>query len=219
MFGDVGKAYLAASGKLYVTSTLWTSGTSPCPPGAMCIMRWIEPGSQTIIHQFDTTVPKAKYLRTGLVQGNLISDYAIDENANGEVRMVTQSTGTDKASQLYILNSSLAKISELGSLGKGENFQSARFLGDRLYLVTFKQVDPLYVIDLKDSKNPKVLGELKIPGYSTYLHPYDADRLIGIGYDTKENQWGGTMNSGVKIDLYNVADVSKPIQEATLTLG
>ncbi len=65
----------------------------------------------------------------------------------------------------------------------------------------------------------KVLGELKIPGYSTYLHPYDDNRLIGIGYDTKTNEWGGTTNSGIKIDLYNVADVTKPTQEATLTLG
>lgn len=66
---------------------------------------------------------------------------------------------------------------------------------------------------------PKVLGELKIPGYSTYLHPYDDNRLIGIGYDTKTNEWGGTVNAGIKIDLYNVADVTKPTQEATVTLG
>ncbi len=80
-------------------------------------------------------------------------------------------------------------------------------------------MDPLYVVDLSDAANPKVLGELKIPGYSTYLHPYDTDRLIGIGYDTQTNAWGGTSNGGVKVDLYNVKNVSKPIQEATLTIG
>ena len=67
--------------------------------------------------------------------------------------------------------------------------QSSRFIADRLYLVTFEQIDPLFVISLTDPKFPKILGELKIPGYSTYLHPYDSDRLIGLGYDTKVNQW------------------------------
>lgn len=220
MFGDVGKAYLAASGKLYITSTLYNNGgNASCPPGMMCIMRWIEPGTQTIVHQFDTTPLRVKYLRTGVVPGSLISDYAIDENTKGEVRLVTQKTGTERESQLYILNSNLGKISELTRLGKGESFQSSRFIGNRLYLVTFQQIDPLFVIDVSNSLEPKVLGELKIPGYSTYLHPYDDNRLIGIGYDTKTNEWGGTTNSGIKIDLYNVADVTKPTQEATLTLG
>lgn len=71
-------------------------------------------------------------------------------------------------------------VGSLTTIAPGENFQSSRFIGNRLYLVTFEQIDPLFVIDLADSKNPKILGELKIPGYSTYLHPYDADRLIGI---------------------------------------
>lgn len=220
MFGDVGKAYLSASGKLYITSNLYTNGgTSPCPPGMYCIMRWVEPGTQTIIHQFDTNSARVKYLRTGLVPGSLISDYAIDENAAGEVRLVTQKTNPTRESQLYILDSKLGKISELTGLGIGETFQSSRFIGNRLYLVTFQQIDPLFVIDLTDSAKPKVLGELKIPGYSTYLHPYDDNRLIGVGYDTTVNQWGGTQNAGIKIDLYNVSDVSKPTQEATLTLG
>ncbi len=219
MFGDVGKAYLSASGKLYITSSLYTNGNNSCPPGMYCMMRWIEPGSQTIIHQFDASGARVKYLRTGLVPGSLISDYAIDENAVGEIRLVTQLAGNTRESQLSILDSKFGKISELTGIGKNENFKSSRFIGNRLYLVTFQQIDPLFVIDLTDSKNPKVLGELKIPGYSTYLHPYDDNRLIGIGYDTVTNQWGGTQNGGIKVDLYNVADVAKPIQEATLTLG
>jgi uncharacterized secreted protein with C-terminal beta-propeller domain len=220
MFGDVGKAYIAASGKLYITSSLYTSGNNyPCPPGMACMMRWIEPGSQTVIHQFDASGTRVKYLRTGLVPGSLISDYAIDENGAGEVRLVTQQSGTVRESQLYILDSKLGKISELTGLGKNENFKASRFIGSRLYLVTFEQIDPLFVIDLSDSKNPKVLGELKIPGYSTYLHPYDDNRLIGIGYDTITNQWGGTQNGGIKVDLYNVADVANPKQEATLSIG
>ncbi len=110
-------------------------------------------------------------------------------------------------------------IGSLTGIAPGENFQSARFIGDRLYLVTFQQIDPLFVIDLSTPTAPRILGELKMPGYSTYLHPYDKDRLIGLGYDTFTNKYGGTQNSGLKIDLYNVADVKNPKQEGTLTLG
>ncbi len=223
MFGDVGKAYLAASGKLYLASSLYSNSGWNCSmdPAVSCMSRFMEPGSQTVIHQFDTQFLRPKYLRTTVVTGTLISDYAIDEAANGELRTVTQTTGnrSKQESILSILSPTFAKVSELKGLGVGENFQSARFIGDRLYLVTFQQIDPLYVVSLTDSKSPKILGELKIPGYSTYLHPYDANRLIGIGYDTVSASWGGTMNGGVKVDLYDVSDVKNPKQEGTLTLG
>ncbi len=101
----------------------------------------------------------------------------------------------------------------LSGIAPGENFQSSRFIGDRLYLVTFQQIDPLFVIDLSVPTAPKILGELKMPGYSTYLHPYDKDRLIGLGYDTFTNKYGGTQNGGLKVDLYNIADVKNPKKE------
>ncbi len=77
-------------------------------------------------------------------------------------------------------------------------------MGDKLYLVTFEQVDPFFVIDVANDRSPTILGELKIPGYSTYLHPYDDSHIIGIGYDTRESQWGGQQNAGIKIDLYEI---------------
>ena len=181
--------------------------------------RIMEPGSQTIVHQFDTNYLRSKYLRSTMIEGSLISDYAIDEAANGQLRTVTQTTGGTKESILSILSPQFTKVGELRGLGKAENFQSARFIEDRLYLVTFQQIDPLYVVSLTNPSAPKVLGELKIPGYSTYLHPYDATHLIGIGYDTTVSNWGGTVNGGVKVDLYDVADVANPKQEGTLTLG
>ena len=82
--------------------------------------------------------------------------------------------------------------------------------------MTFEQIDPFFVIDFTSKQKPKILGELKIPGYSTSLHPYDENRLIGVGYDTKTNQWGGTQNAGIKIDLYNVSDVKNPKREQSL---
>jgi len=90
---------------------------------------------------------------------------------------------------------------------------------DRAYMVTFKQIDPLFVIDLSDAENPKVLGELKIPGYSTYLHPYDDTHIIGFGYDTKENKWGGTQNAGLKVALFDVSDVANPKEIDTYSIG
>lgn len=85
--------------------------------------------------------------------------------------------------------------------------------------MTFQQIDPLFVIDMSSPTAPKVLGELKMPGYSTYLHPYDNNRLIGLGYDTYTNKWGGTQNGGLKVDLYNVADIKNPKKEGSLVLG
>ena len=180
MFGDVGKAYLAASGKLYLASSLYSNSGWNCPvgPGISCVTRFMEPGSQTIIHQFDTNSVRPKYMRSTMIEGSLISDYALDEAPNGQLRTVTQKTGGTKESILSILSPQFSKVGELRGLGKAENFQSARFIGDRLYLVTFQQIDPLYVVSLTNPSAPKILGELKIPGYSTYLHPYDATHLI-----------------------------------------
>ena len=153
-----------------------------------------------------------------------MSQYSMDEDKNGNFRIVTQkyawsSNGNENTTELSVVSPTGKIIGKLPGLAPGENFQSARFIGDRLYLVTFQQIDPLFVIDVSSPSAPRVLGELKIPGYSTYLHPYDDNRLIGLGYDTQVNQWGGTQNAGLKIDLYNVSDVKNPKQESSLVLG
>ena len=124
-----------------------------------------------------------------------MNQYSMDEDTSGNFRIVTQnyawSSGlSENSTELSIISPSGKIIGKLTGIAKGENFQSARFIADRLYLVTFQQIDPLFVIDVSNVKSPKILGELKIPGYSTYLHSYDSDRLIGLGYDTKVNQWG-----------------------------
>ncbi|MCK5031543.1 MAG: beta-propeller domain-containing protein, partial [Thermoplasmatales archaeon] len=87
-------------------------------------------------------------------------------------------------------------------LASGEQIYATRFIGDKCYLVTFKQIDPFFVIDLSEPTNPEVLGELKIPGYSTYLHPYDETHIIGIGRDDEK----------VKISLFDVSDLENPIE-------
>ena len=212
---------------VYLTANMWQqNNNSACPPGAKCVMPMIwNPGtSSTLVHKFNLTNANIRYSYSKEISGTPLNQYSMDEDVDGNFRIVTSlsswSGGINNSStSLSVLNPTGSIIGKLANLAPGENFQSSRFIGNRLYLVTFEQIDPLFVIDLADSKNPKILGELKIPGYSTYLHPYDADRLIGIGYDTKTNQWGGTQNAGIKVDLYNVRDVKNPTRESSLALG
>ncbi|MEK6896796.1 MAG: beta-propeller domain-containing protein [Nanoarchaeota archaeon] len=115
---------------------------------------------------------------------------------------------------VYVLDEELNLVGALENLANNERIFSARFIGDRAYLVTFKQIDPLFVIDLSEPSSPKVLGELKIPGYSTYLHPFDENTIIGIGQDSAgEIDEGGFMAAipaGLKIGLFDVSDPSNP---------
>lgn len=122
------------------------------------------------------------------------------------------------ANSLYVLNDKLEEIGKITDFAKEEKIYSARYVGDKAYVVTFKQTDPLFVIDLSDSKNPQILGELKIPGYSTYLHPYDETHLIGFGYDTKENGTRVTTN-GLKMSMFDVSDLSNPKELFKITVG
>lgn len=207
-----------------VTDFSYTIGGSTCPPGAMCKMAPSVSRSMTLVHRFALDPQSTKYMYTKSISGSPLSQYSMDENEKGEFRIVTQnyawsSSGNANTTELNIIAKDGNRLGGVTGIAPGENFQSARFIGPRLYLVTFQQIDPLFVIDVADGKNPKILGELKIPGYSTYLHPYDRDRLIGIGYDTFTNKGGGTQNGGIKIDLYNVADVKNPKQERSLVIG
>ncbi|MEK6808996.1 MAG: beta-propeller domain-containing protein, partial [Nanoarchaeota archaeon] len=120
---------------------------------------------------------------------------------------------------VYVLNNKLEIIGELPSIAPDERIYSTRFIGDRLYMVTFKRIDPLFVIDMSNPEKPEILGELKIPGFSDYLHPYDENRIIGIGKETSSNEWGGVSVKGVKLALFDVSDVKSPKQLAMYEIG
>jgi inhibitor of cysteine peptidase len=129
-------------------------------------------------------------------------------------------SGAATSNDVYVLNASLGVVGSVTGLAPGEDIYSVRFMGDRCYMVTFKKVDPLFTIDLSDPENPKVLGKLKIPGYSDYLHPYDENTLIGIGKETVEAEEGDfAWYQGVKISLFDVSDVENPRELAKIEIG
>lgn len=166
---------------------------------------------KTMIYKFSLNQGQASYAGHGEVAGALLNQFSMDEH-NGFFRIATTSSMypmPDQTNSVYILNEKLALAGKLEGLAPGERIYSVRFVGGRGYVVTFKKVDPLFVLDLHDPSAPKILGELKIPGYSDYLHPYDENHIIGFGKDAIE---AGTIAyyQGMKIALFDVTDVEHP---------
>ncbi len=126
---------------------------------------------------------------------------------------------TKYSNRLYVLDENLKEIGRIDDLAKDEKIYSVRFIGKMGYIVTFEQVDPLFVIDLSDPRNPQIKGELKIPGYSSYLHPYDENHIIGIGYNTKANGYGGITNDNMKMSMFDVSDVENPKEMFSIDIG
>lgn len=207
-------------GSLYIVSNYWKEGTgeTTCPPNARCIMPMFQSEQNALIHRFSTKKDTVKYEYSVLTPGMPLSQYALNEK-NGVLYTANQKDWTTNGVDIFAIDSTGKLLSKLENVGAKERFQAARYIGDRLYLVTFEQIDPLFVIDTKDAKNMTILGELKMPGYSTYLHPYDATHLIGVGFETKPNQWGGTINGGLKFDLYDVSDIKNPKQQFSKIIG
>jgi inhibitor of cysteine peptidase len=161
----------------------------------------------------------------GIVPGSLLNQFSMDEYGD-YFRIATTTWVLEKwtfgtqQNNVYVLDMNLSIVGKLENLASGESLHSARFMGDRGYLVTFKKTDPLFLIDLSQPTNPSVLGELKIPGYSDYLHPYDETHLIGVGKHTIEADEGDfAWYQGVKISLFDVSDVANPKQIANYTIG
>ena len=169
---------------------------------------------KTIIHKISIDDDKIEYVAKGTIPGRLLNQFSMDENGDRfrvatTTEIYTQYEGTIRSNSVYVLNEQLEIVGELEEIASEESIFSARFIGDRLYLVTFQQIDPFFVIDLS-TDTPKILGELKIPGFSNYLHPYDEEHVIGVGRDTKETENGRVQQLGVKIALFNVANVNNP---------
>jgi uncharacterized secreted protein with C-terminal beta-propeller domain len=173
-----------------------------------------EESRKTIIHKISIDEANLDYITKGSVPGRLLNQFSMDEHDDRfrvatTIEYYTQYQGTVRSNAVYVLDENLEIVGGLDEIAPDESIFSARFMGDRLYLVTFQQIDPFFVIDLS-SDTPKILGELKIPGFSNYLHPYDEDHVIGVGRDTKEVGSGRVQQLGVKIALFDVSNVSDP---------
>ncbi|QOX63469.1 hypothetical protein FRZ06_08930 [Anoxybacterium hadale] len=180
--------------------------------------------SSTII-QFEIAGMKVGYAGSGEVKGHLINQFAMDEY-EGNLRVATTTWSNENA--LYVLDSSLNTIGAVTGLAKGETIYSVRFMGDKGYIVTFRTIDPLFVFDLSNPSKPVVTGELKIPGFSNYLHPVGKDLLLGIGADTYEifrkdsngkDVVVGVRQGGIKYSLFDVSDMGKPREISNYVVG
>ncbi|MBQ6321089.1 beta-propeller domain-containing protein [Candidatus Saccharibacteria bacterium] len=162
------------------------------------------------------------------VLGSTLNQYSLDEK-DGNLRVALESNATGSyLTRVAVFDQNLKLLGESSGVGKTERMKSSRFFGDKVYLVTYRNTDPLFVVDLSNPTRPKVLGELKVDGYSTYLHPYDETHLIGIGVDTTEytqkDENGRVVSSsvttnGLKMSLFDVSDLKNPKEVSKISIG
>jgi uncharacterized secreted protein with C-terminal beta-propeller domain len=185
---------------------------------------WRYDKETAIIHGIAIHGPDITFEASGIVPGRVLNQFSMDEykgffriaTTNGQVMRGRETSSNN----VYVLNENLKIVGSLENLAPGEQIHSARFMGARCYLVTFKKVDPLFTIDVSHPANPRILGKLKIPGYSDYLHPYDENHLIGIGKETVEAEEGNfAWYQGLKISLFDVSNVKNPREIDKLIIG
>ncbi len=173
---------------------------------------------RTQIHRIALNSGQPVYRANGSVPGAVLNQFSLDEDDLGNLRIATTRSNNfnsfsevqQSSSGLYVLSPDLKNLGSVEGLAPGERIYSVRFLGKRAYLVTFKQTDPLFVIDLSSAQAPKLLGQLKVPGFSSYLHPYDENTLIGLGKDTQTDVYGNVKTGGIKLSLFDVTDAANP---------
>ena len=211
--GNSSELYMSLD-NLYITDRVYSSQSYKCEISDICIAPyyywWT---TNTMVHKLSINWDSLNYLNSNMIPWSPLNQYSMDEK-DWLFRIITSINSWWKVDEmhtdLYILDKNLKLHSSLTKLAPWETFRSSRYMWDKLFLVTFQQVDPLFVIDLSDSKNPKILWELKMPGYSTYLRPYDENHIIGLGYETYQNQWWGVRNGWIKLDLYEIDYNKKP---------
>ncbi len=155
----------------------------------------------------------------GSVSGWLLNQFSMDEQGP-YLRVVTTTGWMESTNNVYVLDEEMKLVGALEGLAPRETVYSARFVGDALYLVTFKKVDPFFIIDLTDPTAPRVLGELKIPGFSEYLHPLDEGYVLGVGKEAEEADEGDfAWFQGLKLSLFDVTEVGNPREIAKEVIG
>ncbi|MGE8001199.1 beta-propeller domain-containing protein [Lysinibacillus sp. NPDC093190] len=228
------KGYLGGSSGLYMSeNTLYLTTPiydgNPVPAaGRVMDMIWMPRTTDTQVFKWNVDGTAMNFVGTTEVKGTVLNQYSMDEY-EGNFRIVTtEGNAWDEKkisrNHLFIFDKNLQELGAVKDLAPGEKVYSARFMGEKAYVVTFKQVDPLFVIDVANPKKPTVLGELKIPGFSNYLHPLDDTHLIGIGYDTEQryNEYSKrdfTVTTNMKMSLFDVSDFKNPKEQSTVKIG
>jgi uncharacterized secreted protein with C-terminal beta-propeller domain len=201
LMGTTGATVYVSQNNLYLATHQWFTG------------------SVTTIHRLQIMEDTVSYAASGIVPGYLLNQFSLDEY-DEHLRVFTTyyDENSRQFSGLSILNMQLEIVGSIEGLAPNEQIYSARFLGKMGFLVTFYKVDPLFVFNLTEPTNPQLLGELKIPGFSNYLHPLDSNHLLGIGKDVKiqgDTWW----YQGMKISLFNTTDPFDPQETTNLILG
>jgi len=190
LMGGASTMYVSLS-NIYVTYPMWSEG-----------------GEYTSIYRISVNKDViASETAEGSVPGYVLNQYSMDEY-NGNFRVATTWQKTTQMNNVYVLNMNMSLVGKLENLAEGERIYSVRFMGDKAYLVTFRQMDPFFVLDMSNPAEPRVAGELKIPGYSSYLHPFDENHVIGLGME----------NNTVKLSLFDVSNVNAPTEIAKYTV-
>ncbi len=210
---------------LTVDSTLREELTAKLQEKQSEVTESYQHSENTEVHKF-ALADEFAYKGEGTVPGRVLNQFSMDES-NGYFRIATTSGNTwdtknPSSNNLYVLDSSLKQVGKIEGIARGESIYSVRFMGERAYMVTFKKIDPFFVIDLSVPTDPKVLGQLKIPGYSDYLHPYDENYVIGLGKEAVEAEDENrdfTWYQGVKLSLFDVSDVAHPKEVAKYEIG
>jgi uncharacterized secreted protein with C-terminal beta-propeller domain len=174
------------------------------------------------IHKFALEGAATRYVGSANIRGHVLNQFAMDEQ-NDILRVATTSGQVPAAdvssnvTTLGVTNGALRVLGELTGLAPTEDIRSVRFDGDRGFVVTFKKTDPLFVIDLSQT-TPRVLGELKIPGFSTYMHPMDATHLLAIGLDA-DDQGSFAYFNGIQLQIFDISQLSAPKLLHKTTIG
>ncbi|MDD3270151.1 MAG: beta-propeller domain-containing protein, partial [Syntrophomonadaceae bacterium] len=219
----------ASDKNLYIAVSRYQQQVQPLiKDSAAAVVNPAPASEQTKLYRFALTGGKIDYSGKAEVPGRILNQFSMDEyggyfriaTTSGEVWRNDQYTSQNN---LYVVDDNLTVCGKLENLAPGEQIYSTRFMGDRAYMVTFKNVDPLFVIDLKNPQKPALLGKLKIPGYSDYLHPYDENHIIGFGKESIELKSGDGESrpyyQGMKLALFDVSDVNHPIEMFKQTIG
>lgn len=179
-------------------------------------VQWMENEKQekTLLRKLSYKKGKLMIVAQKKFKGYLNDSFSLDEY-KGYLRMVVTK---GKTNAVYVLDQKLKLTGKITNLAKDERVYSARLLGDTGYFVTYKETDPLFSVDLSDPKNPKILGRLKIPGFSNYLHFYGEDKLLGIGMDVEEDEEDDDVTDSVKLSMFDISDKKNVKEEHKYTL-